>query len=887
LKKNNFDMNIPASTYRVQLHAAFTFTQLEDILDYLHELGIGAIYASPITQAVTGSQHGYDVSAPEALNPEIGTEGGLERISFRLREKGMMWLQDIVPNHMAFDSSNPWLYDVLERGTASAYHSFFDIDTSLCREIDPDKVMAPFLGKTLAESLKENEIRAGFSGDGFAIYYYDTSYPVASSAYDWICSVTDGCPSGLARSLQDLGEKSASSMSEWTAAKQRWLEEVAEQPSWSGYIWQCLDFINAHPGTLNDLLSRQHYQLADAQSASVKINYRRFFAVNSLISLRMEEEPVFSAWHRKLLEWHGKGFIQGLRIDHIDGLAAPGHYIHRLRDAFGKNIFIVAEKITAAGEQMPPEWALDGMTGYEFLALANQLFTDAGGFTRLKDFYLERISPETPAYEDLVFEKKYHFLKNHMGGELNNLVELLYALNLPGSRPVERQRLKEALMILMASFPVYRLYPETAPLPEASRRWLDIALKKAGERGAGYHQELQQLETYIGDLRFFRRLAQFTGPLAAKGIEDTSFYIYNALISRNEVGDSPARPGMTASDFHRQMTERLRILPHSLNAGTTHDTKRGEDSRIRLNCLTRAPEEWIRAVSTWRILNARFIYTDNGRQMPGPNDEYFIYQSLLGAFPADLTVTDAFRERFHAFLTKALREAGTNTTYVRPDETYESKCHAFVDAILTQGSAFLESFLPFAGLIIEGAAGFSLAQLLLRLTAPGIPDIYQGAECWDLSLVDPDNRLPVDFGLRKDLLKCIKEEEKNGWAQLRQFILANGQRGAGKLFVLYKTLNYRRRFPDLFSTGDYIPINAPDDLLVFLRHQDGNWALVVIPLIRKESNRSTPVYCQLPANAPKLWINIFTGTICRQADRGLEISRPTGEFPAVLLTGHE
>jgi (1->4)-alpha-D-glucan 1-alpha-D-glucosylmutase len=877
-------MTVPSSTYRVQLHADFTFRHLEDILDYLKELGIEAIYLSPITQAVKGSRHGYDVTTPESLNPEIGSEEDMERLSRRLKEYNMCWLQDIVPNHMAFDNSNPWLYDVLERGTVSEYYSFFDIISNNREEEKPNRIMAPFLGKSLLESLEKNEIRLELSDKGFVIRYFDKDYPVSVSSYRWICTKLENCPYGLSDAIVLLEAASGSPVREWHAVKQIFMDKLATTTNWGPYIRRQLLYINERRKLISELVNSQHYTLEDAQKTSFRINYRRFFTINSLICLRMEDEKVFTTWHRKILDWHQKGYIQGLRIDHIDGLAAPQQYIQRLRQTFGENTYIVAEKILAVNESIPAGWALHGTTGYDFLALAGQLFTDQEGFNTLKEYYLTTIEPATPAYEDLVFEKKYHYLKTRMIGELNNLLNLLYTRKLSGPDKVNEERLKTALAILMASFPVYRLYPEQSPSPQTDCDIREHAFRKARLKGRYYALELGIIEESLNDIHFFTRLMQFTGPLAAKGIEDTTFYIYNPLISRNEVGDSPAKDGLTINEFHKKMLERSQVLPDSMNAGSTHDTKRGEDSRIRLNCLSAIPEEWIGILAKCRTANARFLYEQDDQRAVSLNDEYFIYQSLLGALPEDQIIGDKFINRFHNFLTKALREASIHTNYNSPNNHYEDQCHKFVNAILHPGSAFIEIFLPFTAKIIHQAYNFSLGQLLLRLSAPGIPDIYQGAECWDLSLVDPDNRRPVDYSLRKTLLKGLKENEQTGWTALLKFLEANKQAGAGKLFTIYKTLTYRRQFPDVFAKGDYIPLGTPDHHISYLRHHRGNWALVSIPLIRKNIVPAGSIFCDLPKDAPTTWKNIFTGEVIQQNEKGLEITSRFDQFPPVLLT---
>jgi (1->4)-alpha-D-glucan 1-alpha-D-glucosylmutase len=894
-------MLIPNSTYRVQLHAGFNFSQLECILDYLHQLGISTIYASPITKAITGSQHGYDAIDPLSINPEIGTEQDLERLSGLLKKYGMSWLQDIVPNHMAFTSSNPWLYDALERGKDSEYYSFFDIDTDTGGELTGEKVMAPFLGKTLTECLQGGELSLDLVDQGFVIRYFENIYPVAITLYRWIVTVAEGCPTGLLAILVELEDAAKLPANEWKAARQKRLKRLSANEEYNAFLRQRVHFFNQQSSLIGELVQGQHYILTYAHLAASRINYRRFFTVNSLICLRMEEEKVFTAYHEQIHAWYRKGYIQGLRLDHIDGLAAPRSYIRRLREKFGAACYIVAEKILEEGESLPDNWELEGMTGYEFLSPASQVLTDSDGSRKLLPFYNEQVIgiPVPNLYEDMVFEKKHHFLITYMGGELDNLLRLLYSLPLLGAAGQDKKRLKEALAVLMSSFPVYRIYPDEISFPPASRTILSKAFAHAREKGPGTGRELDFLESIFREggtdqhLRFQTRLMQFTGPLAAKGIEDTTFYVYNPFIAHNEVGDTPSIAGITSQTFHEKMTDRRARLPYSLNATSTHDTKRGEDSRIRLNWLSSVADEWISSVNRWREMN-RFLITGNhagsgpipgGTSSPVPNDEYLIYQALLGGFPEDGVVTDLFRERFHNYLTKALREGKTTTSWDHPDEEYEQKCHAFVTTILQPESDFLEDFIPFAGRSIRQSLPYTLSQLLIKLTVPGIPDIYQGAELWETSFVDPDNRRPVDYALRAGLLRKIKEEEAIGHGAVLNFVLANRMKGAAKLFTIYRTLNYRNNHPSVFSAGDYIPLSVKGQILAYLRRYEKSWVLVVTPLMSGEAPQQGSINLQLPDAAPVLWTNIFTGDVFSQADGVLELKELWSRFPIALLTG--
>ncbi|MDP4149858.1 MAG: malto-oligosyltrehalose synthase [Bacteroidota bacterium] len=890
-------MLIPHATYRIQLHEGFTFAHLDQILDYLHELGVSTIYASPVTQAVKGSMHGYDATNPAVIGPDIGTEEQWERLTHKLNAYGMNWLQDIVPNHMAFDSSNPWLFDVMERGTSSEFHDFFDIDWDHPDPLLRRRLMAPFLGDSLDACLQRREIRLDHTENGFLIRYFDSHYPVTPSCYSWLGEMTGDCPAYWLAFATHLEQMMSASFEAWQMAKRDLLDKAAADPDAAHFIAAVVSLFNESPRLLAALLARQCYSLTHHQLADTRIDYRRFFTINGLICLRMEDEKVFSRYHERFLDWYKRGFFQGLRIDHIDGLADPAQYTRRLKERFGKECYIIAEKILQADESLPRDWSLEGMTGYEFLFLVNQLMADPEGNRHLLDYY-RRLVPSVPRYREEQFENKYEYLKRFMGGELDNLFrQLVNALRQAGLPVLETQRLREALAVLMACFPVYRIYPAESGISENGRRTLDEAFRRANQRKPDLAAEWTTLQDIFrpehdsgagGAIHAFRiRLMQFTGPLAAKGIEDTTFYTYDPLISHNEVGDTPGISGISVEDFHERMRIRQSSWPLSLNATSTHDTKRGEDARIRLNILSAIPEEWTDAVDGWRALNRSMIKKIGERQAPSVNDEYFIYQSLLGGVPYDLVITDSFRDRFRKFLVKALREARTETSWTEPNQAYENACLGFADAILAKNSKFQERFMAFAGNVIRQAAIYSMSQTLIKLTSPGIPDIYQGAELWDLSFVDPDNRRSVNYDRRRVLLKRIAEEEKKGLPALFEYLSANRASGVEKLFVIWKALAYRKSHPQLFIKGEYIPIRTDPNMISYLRRHEKDWLLVVVPLIRSERDKVKSigiVHFDLPPDGPLDWKNEFTGQVFRGGRMPVSTALFAG-FPVTLLSG--
>ena len=892
-------MHIPSSTYRIQLHRDFTFKDLDGIIDYLEALGVSTIYAAPIVQATPGSMHGYDAIDPHAINREIGTHEELKKLSLKLREKNMTWLQDIVPNHMAFNRLNFRLMDVLERADKSPFFQYFDIEWHHPSPKLHGKLGVPFLGNELQTCIERGEIKVSFSEKGFTVDYGDQSYPVSLTAYPVLFSEKNDSIDWQQFLLKADG---ITNYDLWKKCKRDFVYAILNDPKKNDLVQQIISSLNGDKNKLRQLLNGQYYVLSFWKDTEMEINYRRFFTVNELICLRMEDKAVFDDYHTFLHTLFKENIFQGLRIDHIDGLKNPGQYIRRLRQLFGAECYIIAEKILEANEDMPEHWPLQGTSGYEFLSYVSQLMTDRQGAKQITAFY-QRIIPSLPAYKALVLRNKKLILEKYMAGEWNNLFHYFEDLRLASG--FGKSRIKQALALVMISLPVYRIYPEHLPLGERETQVMEEAFQKAILIDGGFKPELDYLkELFTGKqtgegtahrvLLFLQRLMQFTGPLTAKGVEDTTFYIYNALISHDEVGDAPSTLGITISNFHMKMLARQQLSPLSLNATATHDTKRGEDARLRLNVLCEFPEEWQAHVLRWFTDNKPLRGCMDGAEVPVLNDEYYIYQAIAGGFPGDLHVTDEFIQRLQEYQKKVVREAKVNSDWAQPDTAYEEACLDFIRNILQPDSKFLKSFLPFIRKIIERANVYSLSQTLIKVTAPGIPDIYQGCELWDLSFVDPDNRRPVDFDKRGDFLKQIilkeKQAEKNGYDVLFDFLKQNRDQGIEKLFVTWKALNLRKHNLPLFTEGSYIPLTVAgkDTVAIgYARHFKKQWAMVIVPLGSIENkeyrfNGLSEDHILLPDDSPDQWKNVITGEII-QTQRKLLLDRCLKLFPVALL----
>lgn len=878
-------MYYPISTYRLQLNSSFTFADVKALIPYLHEAGITTIYASPITAAVAGSTHGYDVTDPHRINPEIGTLEELREIAFLLKERGMSWLQDIVPNHMAFSPDNQRLTDVLERGEHSPYYRYFDINwqhhTSLLR----GKVLVPVLGATVEECIQRKELKLSWTKQGVVLNYFDSTYPLSLDSL--VLLLGDTGSKGLPEAIYRTG-----TLAQWQEAKQAWIKAVETDAQHQQLITEKLAAANGDEALLTEVINRQWYVPACWQQADTGMNYRRFFAVNALISLRMEEKEVFDDYHQLITSLYKEDLIQGVRIDHIDGLFDPLEYVTRLRELLGPDCYIIVEKILEYNEQLPEHWPIQGSSGYEFLAFTNQVLTSREGAEKIHQFYAGFTGVSQP-YRQLVYKNKYSFLEKYLHGEWDTLAhELIEWQLLPPSYNTEK--LRKALGVWMAAFPVYRIYPQSFPLQEDELERIQQSLEFAVQQEPACWEELAEIRTLFQPgaseeqnqrrMQFVRRLMQFTGPLAAKGVEDTTFYVYNPLISHNEVGDSPEQLGTTIDAFHEKMQQRRKYSNYSLNATSTHDTKRGEDARLRINVLSELPEEWIQKVQEWEAVSQSLITSAGAEQMPDANDRYFIYQSLIGSYPAEGQSGEEFRQRSELFLLKALREAKTHTTYTAQDEAYENACVKFMLGLLTH-EPFLKSFVPFVQKIAGVAALYSLVQVIMKATTPGIPDTYQGCELWDTSYVDPDNRRAVNYEWRNNLLQQINHRIANDRNNIFQWLAEHRHTGMEKLFVTTQILHYRQQHASLFNEGDYYPLavaGSNSTTIAYARNYKGEWVVVVLP-VAIANGAPAGIQVQLTDEAPVEWQDVFTGLRYRNNNGVLELTGWQSRLPVLVL----
>jgi (1->4)-alpha-D-glucan 1-alpha-D-glucosylmutase len=687
-----------------------------------------------------------------------------------------------------------------------------------------------------------------------------------------------------------MGAAPKADLKTWQTVKSHWINSISRTEE--SNIRKILVEVESDDAKLLDILDHQHYSLSYWKSTEREINYRRFFTVNQLICLRMEDEAVFDEYHSFLRTLYKENIIQGFRIDHIDGLRDPGTYIQRLRSLFGDTCYIIAEKILEAKEAIPETWPLQGTSGYEFLAYVNQLFTDRKGAKTLVEFY-EKLVPELPGYKQMVDENKRMILENFMSGEWDNLTNYFLEQNL--SAWFEREAIKQALGAVLVSLPVYRIYPDDLPLTGNDLVIMAEAIQKAKHLAPSYTSVLNHFNELIvsppQDLKtnavsFLKRMMQFAGPLTAKGVEDTTFYMYNPLISHDEVGDSPSTMGITINEFHARMIGRQQATPFSLNATATHDTKRGEDVRIRINVLSEIPGQWITIVQKWFEINKDAHVTVNGKPAPAVNDEYFIYQSILGGFPDDIQPSENWVARVQEYLIKAFREAKVNTSWESPDENYENACTSFVDKIINHNNEFRKSLMQFLKDILPYGNANAIGQMLIKVTAPGIPDMYQGCELWDLSYVDPDNRRPVDYKIRKNYLAQIREKEKDNPANLFSFLSDNRELGIEKLFVAWKALNFRRANSKIFSHGEYMPLQVSGRRPVacaYARNYEDDWVLIIVPLALATTNDWTDESVFLPAQLSGSWTNVFTRQVVEIAEY-VSLREILLQFPLGFLT---
>ena len=888
---------VPLSTYRLQFNRRFTFRDARAIVDYLHALGVTDAYASSYLKAVPGSPHGYDIVDPTRLNPDIGSEEDYWDWVEALRGHGMGHVLDVVPNHMGIAmSTNPWWLDVLENGPSSRYARFFDIEWRPVKDELADKLLIPILGDQYGAVLERQELRLAYRDGAFVVAYYDDVLPIAPDTYGQIFSgalepwVT-AHPGDAADELEIIlaaafnlpprttraPDHIALRTREKEVVKRRLAALTASSADVRLLIDACVDRFNGVAGLprsfdpLDRLLNEQSYRLAHWRVASEEINYRRFFDVNQLAALRMEDPAVFDEVHRFAFELVDRGGPTAFRIDHVDGLYAPGDYLRRLQvrlkpdtdsssassaSSVVERFYIVVEKILGAGESLPADWPVAGTTGYEFAALVNNLFVDRRHEAALDAIYRRfvRDRRDRPSFTELAYRSKKEVLHETMSGDINSLGHQLnrFSERNRHSRDFTLYSLISTLKEVIAGFPVYRTYVAPGePVSDHDYRYIVDAVSRAKRRNPGvtslvfdYVQRLLLHQTPVTSpeeseerARFTGKFQQLTSPVAAKGIEDTALYVYNRLLSLNDVGSDPTHFGLEPSVIHEQLAERRRRWPAALSATSTHDSKRGEDVRARLNVLSELPGEWRTAATAWRTLNRRSKTDVKGTLAPGGNEEYFLYQTLVGTWPFDADSDEklaAFRERIVTYMTKALREAKVHTSWLNPDDAYEQAVTRFVEAILDRqrSSRFLESFRAFESRVTELGIYNGLAQVLIKITAPGVPDFYQGTEFWDLNLVDPDNRRPVDYERRRSVLRDLKGCA-TALPQLAAQLLEHRADGRVKMFVAMRALDARARLRAAYEHGDYVPLRASgrwrDHVFAFGRVDGNDVAITCVP----------------------------------------------------------
>lgn len=927
---------IPLATYRLQFNPGFGFVEAAKIVSYLSRLGITCIYASPVFKARKGSTHGYDIVDPNQLNPELGTADEFTELLEAVEREGMIWLQDIVPNHMAFDAQNQILTDVLENGPHSKYFGFLDVEWDHPYEGIKGRVLAPFLGKYFGECLDDGEIRLHYGPEGFTIHYYNFRLPVRIESYASI----------LAYRLPVLRAKLGSHHPDFIKflgilgviyglRTGPFRIQSSERYDQIGFVkvllWELftgnadirvfldrnLRIFNGESSghrqrhLLEDLLRQQFFRLSFWKVAAEEINYRRFFIINELISLRMENPDVFDRCHTLLFRLIAEGKVSGIRIDHVDGLHDPTRYLHTIRARAGE-IYTVVEKILAADERIPSFWPVDGTTGYDFMNMLNGVFCEQKNEKSFDRIYA-RHAEFTASYSELVAAKKEFIAEARMAGDIDNLAHLIKNIS---SRYREGSDLtllglKRAIVLTLAHFPVYRTYFSPEGSRPEDRLYVNLAVEQAIARHPDQVHELefiqklllQEFMRELNDrernewLRVVMRFQQLSGPVMAKGLEDTVLYVYNRFISLNEVGGDPNRFGISLKAFHDFNKDRARRHPNAMNATSTHDVKRGEDVRARLNILSEIPHEWEKAVGMWRKINRKYKKRVNGLPVPEPNDEYFLYQALVGTFPFGDGDRGAFLERIKAYTIKAVREAKMVTSWLKPDEDYEKAYLAFVEAILDprDDNSFLRSFLPFQNMVAGYGVWNSLSQVLLKVTSPGVPDFYQGTELWDLQFVDPDNRRPVDFAVRQalfqELCECTKDPK-----DLVSELLASRTDGRIKLFLIARTLRARRNLRTVFARGMYLPLRTggewADHIFAFCRTYRNTLVMAVAPrfltrLVKPDEVptgeqvwRDTHLLCRKAM--PSIWVNLITGESIPGALR-LPVREVLRDCPVALL----
>jgi (1->4)-alpha-D-glucan 1-alpha-D-glucosylmutase len=947
-------MRVPLATYRLQLNREFTFVQAAAIVPYLAGLGITHCYLSPCPKARAGSMHGYDIVDHSCFNPEIGTTEDFDRLSSTVHGHGMGLILDIVSNHMGvMGGDNAWWLDVLENGQASVYANYFDIDWDPPNDDLKRKVLIPALHDHYGAVLESGELQLAFRSGQFVLTYRNHIFPLDPRGYP---RILERCLSDAAH-LGDLHADFLEFQSLITAfghlparkdisneriiernrdkeiLKRRLFELCAKAPEIKSCIEENVKQINGDPSdpssfeTLHKLIKSQSFRLANWRVASDDINYRRFFDTNDLAGICVENPAVFEATHRFVLNLIAEGKVDGLRIDHPDGLYEPQQYFERLKSsiaaATGDMRYVIIEKILTGSEHLPLNWPVQGTTGYDFTNLVNALFVDHSGLARFDRIYRHFLQDEIDL-DDLEYSCRKLIMRVALASELNVLANQLNHIALSRRRTCDftLNSLRQALAEVAANFPVYRTYVNANSVLDRDIIYIHKAVAAAKVRSQtadasildfvetvlNTHMAVNQNLSYQNAVHnFAMKFQQFTSPVMAKGIEDTAFYRYNRLTSLNEVGSDLHRFGISKDEFHLANELKKRDWPHSMLATSTHDSKRSEDVRARINVLSEIPAEWRLHLREWKRANACHKIEVNGNPAPFPNEEYLLYQTLLGAWPFEpfnnADEVDAFRLRIEQYMLKAAREAKQNTSWINRNEPYEEALTWFIGKLLEQSSRneFLSDFVPFQQRIARMGVWNSISQTLLKLTCPGVPDIYQGNEIWDLSLVDPDNRRAVDYERRQQQFEDVQRSSEN-LGRLNHCLLQCPEDGRVKLYVIWKTLCLRQQQPALFQDGNYRPIEVlgenAEHVVAFSRTHGGMTAIVVVPRLIASllsGSDSPPVGEKVWGNTnftfpglARRYHNIFTGeTLTVDEAVGIfssPMSQILADFPVAVLT---
>jgi (1->4)-alpha-D-glucan 1-alpha-D-glucosylmutase len=993
---------LPVATYRLQFNAHFTFRDALEIVPYLDALGISDIYASPLLQAREGSESGYDVVDCSALNTEIGTPAELETLVQELRTRGMGLVLDVVPNHMGTASSrNRWWLDVLENGPSSPFAAYFDIDWMPLKPDLADKVLLPVLGDQFGKVLEEAQLAVKLEAGAFWLHYYASRFPIGPRSYAIILvpgvePLTKQLGSehpdvleflSILTAIKNLpprhetdSQKIVERQREKEIVKRRLAELVERSQPVAQVVEQCLRELNGRAGDprsfdrLDELLAEQAYRLAYWRVAADEINYRRFFDVNELAAICVEHPQVFESTHALVFDLIDQGLVDGLRIDHPDGLFDPRGYLEQLQEkrfvqlcrrtwqadqgpepapasgdaaadpwpelenrlrqrfrdphfaaAAGKlPLFVVVEKILGHGERLPEDWPVHGTVGYEFLNRLNGIFVAPAGEKPLSALYA-RFTGESLDFRELTYFCKRLIVRLSMASELSVLGHRLDRISERNrwTRDFTLNSLTRALQEVVASFSVYRTYIDEGHIREGDRRYLEAAVARAKRRNPAMNASIFDFvrdllllrllengtpEDRQAQLRLIGKFQQLTGPIMAKAVEDTAFYRYGRLVSLNEVGGEPERFGNDAGAFHQLNRGRLPRENRGLSSTATHDVKRGEDVRARISVLSEIPSLWRQHVMRWARWNRRFHTDLEGQPAPSAGDEYLLYQTLIGVWPDQLPTGDERQvlvKRLQHYMLKVSREAKAHTSWISPNEPYEKALIRFVDEIFQEDKrrSFLAHIDAFAQAVADHGRWNSLAQVVLKLASPGVADFYQGTELWSLTLVDPDNRRPVDFAAPRKLLGYLQVRALNMNSPPDPAVISEllDQRRDGriKLFVTARGLAARRRWPELFAEGEYLPLEVTGqhaERVVALTRQAGSHvAIAVVPRFTvglAGFGGQPPVgslwadtALKIPAGlAAATLVDAFTGAPLKIAEETVPLAELLARFPVALFT---